>query len=189
MIKDFKWLFITLVLLIFTYLMIERSQSKLSTNSLSVFSVNPKQVKRFLIQNKSDAIELSRVDSVWSISGNDSLVVKLQAIDSFLNNVLSLEKSTLISKNTDKWSKYSVDDSTGTHLAIIDSLGNTIEYAIFGRSKSDFSRNYVRTHKDPKVYLTNSSILHLLNTSYNYWGESFIPKEEVAPPNKETKTE
>ena len=72
-----------------------------------------------------------------------------------------------------------MDDSSGTHLALIDLDGNTIEYAVFGRSKSDYARNYVRTHKDPQVYLTNESILHYLSTLPTYWGE--VPKAEELP--------
>jgi hypothetical protein len=143
--------------------------------------VEADDVNRFLIQNKTDAIELSRQDSTWVISGNDTLVVKSQSIDNFLDKVLLVEMGTLVSKNPEKWSKYSVDDSTGTHLALIDVEGNTMEYAVFGRSKSDYARNYVRTHKDPQVHLTNESILHYLRTSSTYWGEAPKPEPEEPP--------
>ena len=145
-------------------------------------------MNRFLIQNKTDAIELSRQDSVWVISGNDTLVIKSQSIDNFFDKVLLVEIGTLVSKNPEKWSKYSVDDSTGTHLALIDVEGNTIEYAVFGRSKSDYARNYVRTHKDPQVHLTNTNILHYLSTSLTYWGEAPKPEPE-APPMEDIITE
>ena len=51
-------------------------------------------------------------------------------------------------------------------------------------NKKSFSRlieNYVRTHKNPQVFLTNLSVLHYLSTSPTYWGE--VPKPETeAPP-------
>ena len=181
MTKNLKIALISLAVLVGVYLLIQRGQLQYSSQSSQLFTVEADDVNRFLIQNKTDAIELSRQDSTWVISGNDTLVVKLQSIDNFLDKVLLVETGTLVSKNPEKWSKYSVDDSTGTHLALIDAEGNTMEYAVFGRSKSDYARNYVRTHKDPKVHLTNESILHYLSTSPTYWGEAPKPEPEEPP--------
>ena len=188
MTKNLKIALISLAVLVGVYLFIQRGQSQYSSKSSQLFMVAADDINRFLIQNKTDAIELSRQDSIWVISGNDSLVVKSQSIDNFLNKVLLVEAGTLVSKNPDKWSKYSVDDSTGTHLALIDVDGNTMEYAVLGRSKSDYARNYVRTHKDPQVHLTNESILHYLSTSPTYWGAA--PKlEPQEPPLQDTNIE
>jgi hypothetical protein len=184
MTKNLKIALISLAILVGVYLLIQRGQLQYSSQSAQLFNVKTDDLDRFLIQNKADAIELSRQDSLWVISGNDTLVIKSQSIDNFLDKVLFVETGTLVSKNPGKWSKYSVDDSTGTHLALIDAEGNTMEYAVFGRSKSDYARNYVRTHKDPQVYLTNSSILHYLSTSPTYWGETPKPDPE-APPVKD----
>ena len=82
--------------------------------------------------------------------------------------------------NPKKYGKYSVDDSTGTHLAVIDSKGETISYYVFGRSKSDYSRSYVRLGNDPKVYLADQNITYMLQTRPTYWGEK--QKEEVILP-------
>ena len=179
MTKNLKISLILFAVLLGVYLLIQREQLQYSTQSSQLFILEFDDVHRFLIQNKTSAIELSRQDSLWVISGNDTLTVKSQAIDNFLNKVLLIELGTLVSKNPEKWSKYSVDDSTGTHLALIDLNGNTIEYAVFGRSKSDYSRNYVRTHNDPQVYLTNENILHYLSTLPTYWGE--LPKAQELP--------
>ena len=181
MTKNLKIALISLAVLVGVYLLIQRGQSQYSSQSSQLFTVEVDDVNRFLIQNKTDAIELSRQDSVWVISGNDTLVIKSQSIDNFLDKVLLVETGTLVSKNPAKWSKYSVDDSTGTHLALIDAKGNTIEYAVFGRSKADYARNYVRTHRDPQVHLTNASILHYLSTSPTYWGEVPMPEPEAPP--------
>jgi hypothetical protein len=179
MTKNLKISLILLALLVGLYFLTERGQLQYKTQSSQLFILEVDDVHRFLIQNKTNAIELSRQDSSWVISGNDTLVVKSQSIDNFLDKVLLIESGTRVSKNPEKWSKYSVDDSSGTHLALIDLDGNTIEYAVFGRSKSDYARNYVRTHKDPQVYLTNESILHYLSTLSTYWGE--VPKTEELP--------
>ena len=73
-----------------------------------------------------------------------------------------------------------MDDSTGTHLAIINSKGKTIGYYVFGRSKSDYSRSYIRIGDDQKVYLVDQNVTYMLSTRETYWGEK--PKEETLPP-------
>ena len=45
---------------------------------------------------------------------------------------------------------------------------------VFGRSKRDWSHNYVRTYADSDVYLTSENCLRYLNTNQNFWGS--IPK-------------
>jgi len=174
MTKNLKISLIVLVVLLTILFISQNKQLNYNSKSSRLFTIDKDDVNRFLIQNKEDAIELSKKDSIWTISGVDSLEVKQQSIDNFFDKVLLVETGTLVSKNPEKWLKYSVDDSNGTHLALIDSEGNTKNYAVFGRSKSDFSRNYVRTQQNPEVFLTNSSILHFISTSPNYWGE--LPK-------------
>ena len=164
----------------------KRLQSQYNSQSTQLFIIDKQKINKFFIQTNSDAIELYRIDSLWTISGNDSFLVKQASIDNFFNKVLSVNKETLVSKKTNKWATYSVDDSTGTHLALLDENDNTISYAVFGRSKSDYARNYVRTQQDPQVYLTDESILYYLSTNESYWGE--IPKSEeiISPPTDST---
>ena len=87
-------------------------------------------------------------------------------------------------KKEANWINYSVDDSTGTHLALIDASDNTVGYFIFGRSKTDWAHNFVRVRSDNEskdvlknVYETSESIIHHLNTSVTYWGENPPIKE------------
>ena len=101
-------------------------------------------------------------------------------MDNLFDKVLKVNRGTIISENPKKYGKYSVDDSTGTHLAIINSKGKTIGYYVFGRSKSDYSRSYIRIGDDPKVYLADQNVTYMLSTRATYCGEK--PKEEVPPP-------
>jgi len=101
-------------------------------------------------------------------------------MDNLFDKVLKVNKGTIISENPEKYGKYSVDDSTGTHLAVIDSKGETVGYYVFGRSKSDYSRSYIRIDNDPKVYLADQNVTYMLSTQETYWGQK--PKVEVPPP-------
>ena len=182
MAKNLKFALIILVLFVGILFVSNNLQLKYKSSSEDIFSFEHNIINKLLIQNGSSAIEISKnSDSTWSISGNDTLTIKSQSIDNFFNKVLSLKKTTLISSNPNKYTKYSIDDSSGTHLAIINSDGESMGHYIFGRSKSDFSRNYVRVGHDPNVYLTNQNIIHLISTNETYWGETI--KVELPQPS------
>jgi len=177
MINNLKIAFIVLIVLIGVYILNNQSQSKFNSTSAVIFTNDPKDIFKILIQTGDDAIELSRSDTVWKISGNDTLVSKVRSIENLFDKVLKINRGTIISENPEKYGKYSVDDSTGTHLAVINSKGETVGYYIFGRSKSDYSRSYVRINDDPNVYLADENVIYMLSTRETYWGEK--PKEDI----------
>ena len=180
MTKNVQIALIVLVILVGIYFLNKSSQTKFESTSEAIFNDEPEDIFKFLIQQGQEAIELSRVDTLWRISGNDTLEVKSQSMDNLFDKVLKVNRGTIISENPEKYGKYSVDDSTGTHLAVINSKGETVGYYVFGRSKSDYSRSYVRVGSDPKVYLADQNVTYMLQTRPTYWGEK--TKEEVLPP-------
>ena len=180
MTKNLQIAMIILVVLIGIFFLNKNYQSKLETVSEAIFTDDIEDIFKFLIQNGKEAIELARVDTMWRISGNDTLEVKSQSMDNLFDKVLKVNRGTIISENQNNYEKYSVDDSTGTHLTVIDSKGETIGYYVFGRSNSDYSRSYVLVGSDPKVYLADQNVTYMLQTRPTYWGEK--PKEEVPLP-------
>ena len=180
MTKNLKIALIVLVVLTGIYLLNIRSQGKLESSSTAIFTDDPEEIFKVLIQQGEEAVELARLDTIWRISGNDTLVTKPRSIENLFDKVLKINRGTIISENPDNYQKYSLDDSTGTHLAVINSKGETVGYYIFGRSKSDYSRSYVRIGDDPNVYLADKNVLYMLSTQETYWGET--PKEEILQP-------
>ena len=180
MTKNLKMALIVLLVLIGVYLLNIRSQGKFESTSTAIFTDDPEEIFKVLIQQGEEAVELARLDTIWRISGNDTLVTKPRSIENLFDKVLKINRGTIISENPDNYQKYSLDDSTGTHLAVINSKGETVGYYIFGRSKSDYSRSYVRIGDDPNVYLADQNVLYMLSTQETYWGET--PKEEILPP-------
>ncbi len=180
MTKNVQIALIVLVILVGIYFLNKSSQTKFESTSEAIFNDEAEDIFKFLIQQGQEAIELSRVDTLWRISGNDTLEVQSRSMDNLFDKVLKVNRGTIISENPEKYGKYSVDDSTGTHLAVINSKGETVGYYVFGRSKSDYSRSYVRIGNDPKVYLADKNVTYMLQTRPTYWGEK--PKVEVLPP-------
>ena len=180
MTKNVQIALIVLMILVGIYFLNKSSQTKFESTSEAIFNDEPEDIFKFIIQQNQEAIELSRVDTLWRISGNDTLEVQSRSMDNLFDKVLKVNRGTIISENPEKYGKYSVDDSTGIHLAVINSKGETVGYYIFGRSKSDYSRSYVRVGRDPKVYLADQNVTYMLQTRPTYWGEK--PKDEVLPP-------
>ena len=177
MTKNLQVALIVLVLLIGILFLNKNSQSKHKSSTEAIFSNDPEDIFKFLIQNGEEAIELALVDTLWRISGNDTLEIKPRSMDNLFDKVLKVNRGTIISENPEKYGKYSVDDSTGTHLAIINSEGKKVGYYVFGRSKSDYSRSYIRIGNNPKVYLVDQNVTYMLQTRSTYWGEK--PKLEI----------
>jgi len=177
--KSWRNALIVMGVLIAAYFLNSHFQNRYTTQSSEIYSGDPEDVYKVLIQSTGDAIELSKEADTWVISGNDTLVMRQNRIDNLLSSVLSVNRETMVSKNPENWSKFSVDDSTGTHLALIDASGNTMAYYVFGRSKSDWSHNYVRIEEDPAVYLTDTNVINHLSTKATFWGE--VPKPPELP--------
>lgn len=177
MTKELKWASIVLAVLVIAWGINSMMQSRFVTKTGDVFTVEKDDVWEVTISKGKDDLTLVRTGDVWSISGNDTLVLRSGRMDNLFNKVLKVKRGTLISTNPDKWATYSVDDSTGLFIRIKDASQKELAAAIFGRSKSDWSHNYVRLSGENEVYLTNENIIYVLNTSPTYWGEKPKPPE------------
>ena len=169
-----------LIILVGLFFINQNNQKSYTSQSTSLFSISENDVKKILIQANQEAIELIKVDTTWSISGNDTLVVKDRSISQFFDKVLNLKLETLMTTKQEKWETYNISDSLGTHLALVGWNDETVGYYVFGRSNSDYARCYVRTDQSSDVYLTNENIVYSLQTSPTYWGEKpveSIPEE------------
>ena len=169
---------IVAVLLIGLFFVTTSKENAVFTKSDLIFSSDKNKITKIMIQKGEEAIQLNKLDTLWEIAGVDTLNIRQNRIDDLFEKVLEVKRTTVRSKKEANWINYSVDDSTGTHLALIDNNDNTIGYYIFGRSKTDWAHNFVRLKNENEskdvlksVYETSESIIHHLNTSATYWGE------------------
>ena len=77
-------------------------------------------------------LELVKIDTIWNISGHDTLNIKEQSLNNLFDKVLNLGLETIMTQKEEKWGTFNIGDSTGTHLALIDFNGNTLSYFVFG---------------------------------------------------------
>ena len=150
------------------------SQNQYNPKNDQLISINKDEIHKIIISAKDDAIELIKIDTLWSIAGNDSLKIKENYINNFIEKIFQLNKKHLATSKEVNWTTYGVNAEDGSHLAFINNNGETISYFVFGRTKNDFNSCYVRIEKEIDVYLLDNNIIHQLQTNINYWGEPII---------------
>ena len=103
MINNIKISICILVVLLGIYFFNLQSQNKYESNSSLIFTNEPDDIYKVLVQKGDEAIELIRIDTIWQISGNDTLVIKPHSIDNLFNQVLKSNRGTIISNNPNKY--------------------------------------------------------------------------------------
>ena len=172
---NLKVILIALGVLVVLLFVSRMQQSGYSTKSDAVFPDNTKSINTIELWTKDDTLTLKKKGAAWTLAEHDSLEMRPNKMDPFFERVLGVKKGTLISKNPKNWSKYSITDTSGTHIKLLDEGGNEMAYAVFGRSSRDWSHNYVRAKGEDEVYLTDQSVIHLIYPRASYWGEKPKP--------------
>ncbi len=179
MTKQAKVSLIVLAALVILYFINTRMQDKYTARDTDLFSKDREHITRIYVQKNAEELELVKVDTLWTITNHDSLNVKNSIINNFFDDIegISREESP-VSTNPKNWSKYSVDDSAGTHLTLYGLNDKELGRYVLGRSKTNWSQNAIRINDGSSVYLTTKNILHRLQTKPTYWGEKPKPLEE-----------
>jgi len=176
MVKYRIWI-IGLTSLILLFTLSQFKQSSLISRSDQIFNIAKSDIFGIQIRQGEDSLSLSFNGDIWSILGHDSLQVKDNTLNSFFDKLLSLKRTSLVSKNSSKWDKFMVGDSTGTHLSFIDYNGELLSNIIVGKSNAEWASSNVRIGDMAEVYQTNENVSWQLNTSATFWGEVPSPPE------------
>jgi hypothetical protein len=178
------WILVVAAIVVGIFYVQQSKTSRMATTA-EIWSGEKDDVQKVIVTKAGESIELLKQGGRWIITGHDSLSMRENRIDGLFNKVLAVKRTTLMTEKESRWEAYSVTDSLGIVLAIQDVVGNDLANFVFGQSRSDWSKNYVRIGSDPTVYLTDANITYHLNTTSDFWGE--IPKppevDSTAPPS------
>ena len=180
MTRNMKILAIILGVIVILYFISQSGQKKHQAQSNDVFSIVMEEVYRFNVQKDSLYIALQRKDTTWQITGNDSLLIQANRINDVENKVLTIKRESVVSKKPSKWKSFNVDDSLGTKITFYGFNDEVLGEAIFGRSKSDWQRSYVRFIGEDNVYMTNENVINSLQMRPTFWGKKPPPLPEPA---------
>ena len=124
--KVIKGILIVLSLAGLYFLNIQQ-QKEYENTEIEFLNVEKSLIKKIIISSASDAIELTAIDSSWVISGNDSLIIKPNAVENLLEKLYDIKKEHKVTSKEEKWAVYKVDPPSGTHLAFIGNFTDFIE--------------------------------------------------------------
>jgi len=177
--KKFTIILSTLGVLLAAFIINITIQKGYKSNDRQLILIDRNDINKIIISAKEDAIELSIADSIWTITGNDTLNIKENVIDNFFENFFDIKKKHLVTSKENNWNNYGVSPEEGTHLALINQEGQTIAYFVFGNSQvpGEYNICYVRSNQTPEVYLLDSNIMYQLQTNPTYWGEKPVSNE------------
>ncbi len=186
--SNLKWLLIGIAVLLVLYALLQMRESGYTTPTGQIFPEHTDDIYRVEMMAKGDSLTLQKEEIEWTIVGHDTLKVRDHRITALFEQVLKVSRETLMTNKADNWSKYAVDDATGTHVKVYNAEGELLTHAVFGRSSTDWARNYVRIGDGPEVYLTDRSIVYQVNTDATFWGEkppepapAAVDSADVAP--------
>ena len=180
MTRNMKILATILGVIVILYFISQSGQKKHQAQSNDVFSIVMEEVYRFNVQKDSLYISMQRKDTTWQITGNDSLLIQANRINDVENKVLTIKRESVVSKKPSKWKSFNVDDSLGTKITFYGFNDEVLGEAIFGRSKSDWQRSYVRLIGEDYVYMTNENVINSLQMRPTFWGKKPPPLPEPA---------
>ncbi len=149
---------------------VQFSKTKHTASGVPIYAGSRDDVQQVAIERGGERVELRLDGDVWRLVGHDTLEVREAPIDNLFDRVLKVERTTLMTRSADRWSVYSVDDSAGTRLSVRNAGGEELAAFVFGQSRRDWSKNYVRIGSDKAVYLTNNNITYYLNATPDFWG-------------------
>ena len=92
MTDSIKYSLIALGLIILLFLYNSSSQKSLEMDGQAIFNGSKEEVYRIRLSENDKEIELTKTDTTWSFSNNDSLVVKENQVDKIFNRLLKVEK-------------------------------------------------------------------------------------------------
>jgi len=185
MTRNMKILAAILGVIVILYFISQSGQKKYQTQSNDVFSIVMEEVYRFKVEKESIYIYLQRKDTTWQIMGHDSLIIQSNRINDINNNILTVKRESVVSNNPSKWNSFNVDDSLGTKVTFYGFNDEVLGEAIFGRSKSDWQRSYVRLIGVDNVFMTNENVINRLQTRPTFWGKKPPPPPEPTEEQKQ----
>ena len=83
MTKQAKIPLIALAVLVILYLINTRMQDKYTAKDTDLFSNGREHITRIFIQKNDEELDLVKVDTLWTITNNDSLNVKKNIVNNF----------------------------------------------------------------------------------------------------------
>lgn len=158
---------VVLIVLVILLLFVSLRNKKFEQTSEPIFTVDPLNITSFTLSKGVDSVTLVKNDSLWTFQKPDTGLVDQNKIKTMIENTLKIKRTGFITDNPEKYSQFQID-SNAVKLELFVS-GQKAEELIIGRSKSSWNTNYIKYPDDPKVYISQESILNRVQEKADFW--------------------
>ncbi len=156
--NQWQYLGFLLVIMMMFYVLSKVGDRGSVASTDDLYTIDKADVGRIRIAQGGQVADVTRLDSVWVMTGFEETPVPIAQLDGFFYGILNAKRETMISENPAKWDKYGVDDSTGVHFELFDLENISAGYYLVGASKSNTMSSYIRAQGTDEVYLTTIPI-------------------------------
>ncbi len=190
-----KKLAIALLVITAVYFSFRWYNSKSNERTLvsSLFELDTAQVSSIKLYPKVNGhqeIRFQKNNQKWVVSSNqvESKIETIQ-IKSLMREILSVKPERLAARTANKWEKYHVNDSLGTHLVLENSAGETLANVMIGKfsfrqspQTQQFQRggeqslSYVRNFEEEETYATKGFLSSTFNRDFNSFRDKTVLK-------------
>ena len=130
--RSLQYLLIIFGALLLLFFINQNQQSKYRISSQAIFEVDENDIHRFsMVDSNGDSLVLAKSDSSWYIPEADTLEMKDRQINQFFEKVVNGTFYMIMSKNTEKWDKFGVADSSGKKVTLYDVNNKSLASVIF----------------------------------------------------------
>ncbi|MBN2789961.1 MAG: DUF4340 domain-containing protein [Candidatus Delongbacteria bacterium] len=166
--NNFMKTYIIIFLVLAAFLIfVSLRNKKFEQTSEPVFKVNQVNLTSFTLSKGDDSVTLLKDDSLWVFQEPDTGMVDQNKIKTLLENTLKIQRTGFITDKPEKYSQFNVDSNAVKFELFVS--GQKVEELLIGRSKSSWSTNYIKYPVDPKIYISQESILNRVQEKADFW--------------------
>jgi hypothetical protein len=158
---------IILLLILVVALFVIRFTSDTREKRVRFFDINPEKISQIEIVSARDTLVVSHDGIEWSIEYPFYFQIAENRLDSFFDQVLSVETSSMpVALSEESFASYQLTDDRGTKLNFYDSHDKLLDSVLIGRSgRSAFARR----SDDNRVFQLMDNISFIVSPRLNAW--------------------
>lgn len=175
---------ITSILVVSISLILKKGKNK----GLELVKFNPVEVVQMKIKlpNSANTITIEKdKENEWYVSeGEQKYKADIRVISNYLNNLLKIKPTKLITKKKREWEKYQVTEQEAIKIKLFNRDKTELLDILIGKStyqkpanpllEDVISKTYVRLSGERAVYITNGMFQMHLNRNLNDWRKKLL---------------
>jgi hypothetical protein len=134
--------------------------------------LNKEMVSRIEIISGSEALELRRAGSDWTVLISGIYFPASESrVDAFLDHIISLKRSKSVSDDPETWEDFEVSESLGRRILLSGSEEKPLVDLVIGKAGLGGRGTYVRHSDAAEVIEADKSFSYYMNLEPSFWSQ------------------